>query len=121
MKILETYTELHRNILDVFNEYSVQIMTPAYMKRPGHPKVGCQAEPVVLGAAAHVGPGLGVRQSAAARLSRARRPADRRPCRFARRRDAQGGTPPLRTPRAEFAGNAHVHAAQRRVTLARHG
>lgn len=24
------YTELHRNILDVFNEYGVQIMTPAY-------------------------------------------------------------------------------------------
>jgi small-conductance mechanosensitive channel len=37
--ILETYTELHRNVLDVFNEYGVQIMTPAYMKDPESPKV----------------------------------------------------------------------------------
>jgi small-conductance mechanosensitive channel len=37
--ILETYTELHRNVLDVFNEYGVQIMTPAYMKDPDAPKV----------------------------------------------------------------------------------
>lgn len=28
------YTELHRNILDVFNEYRVQIMTPAYEGDP---------------------------------------------------------------------------------------
>lgn len=33
------YTELHRNILDVFNEYGVQIMTPAYKDDPEHPKV----------------------------------------------------------------------------------
>lgn len=33
------YTELHRNILDVFNEYGVQIMTPAYEADPEQPKV----------------------------------------------------------------------------------
>jgi small-conductance mechanosensitive channel len=33
------YTELHRNILDVFNEYGVQIMTPAYEGDPPEPKV----------------------------------------------------------------------------------
>jgi len=34
-----TYTELHRHILDVFNEYGVQIMTPAYEGDPQVPKV----------------------------------------------------------------------------------
>jgi small-conductance mechanosensitive channel len=33
------YTELHSNILDVFNEYGVQIMTPAYERDPDQPKV----------------------------------------------------------------------------------
>ncbi|MCC7487329.1 MAG: mechanosensitive ion channel [Burkholderiales bacterium] len=33
------YTELHRNILDVFNEYGVQIMTPAYEGDPAQPKI----------------------------------------------------------------------------------
>jgi small-conductance mechanosensitive channel len=33
------YTALHRNILDVFNEYGVQIMTPAYEEDPEEPKV----------------------------------------------------------------------------------
>jgi small-conductance mechanosensitive channel len=33
------YTALHRNILDVFNEYGVQIMTPAYEGDPEQPKV----------------------------------------------------------------------------------
>lgn len=33
------YTELHRCILDVFNEYGVQIMTPAYEGDPDQPKV----------------------------------------------------------------------------------
>lgn len=33
------YTELHRNILDLFNEYGVQIMTPAYEGDPDKPKV----------------------------------------------------------------------------------
>jgi hypothetical protein len=33
------YTELHRNILDQFNEYGVQIMTPAYEGDPEQPKL----------------------------------------------------------------------------------
>ncbi len=33
------YTDLHRNILDLFNEYGVQIMTPAYEMDPKSPKV----------------------------------------------------------------------------------
>ena len=35
----EVYTDLHRNILDVFNEYGVQIMTPSYEYDPENPKV----------------------------------------------------------------------------------
>jgi small-conductance mechanosensitive channel len=33
------YTNMHRNVLDVFNEYGVQIMTPAYEGDPEKPKV----------------------------------------------------------------------------------
>lgn len=33
------YTELHQNILDVFNENNVQIMTPAYENDPALPKI----------------------------------------------------------------------------------
>ena len=33
------YTALHRNILDVFNEHGIQIMTPAYEGDPESPKV----------------------------------------------------------------------------------
>ena len=33
------YARLHQNILDVFNEYGVQIMTPAYEGDPQQPKV----------------------------------------------------------------------------------
>ena len=33
------YTRLHQNILDVFNEYGIQIMTPAYEGDPEHGKV----------------------------------------------------------------------------------
>jgi small-conductance mechanosensitive channel len=33
------YAELHRNVLDVFNEHGVQIMTPAYEGDPEQPKV----------------------------------------------------------------------------------
>jgi hypothetical protein len=33
------YAELHRKILDVYNEYHVQIMTPAYEGDPDQPKV----------------------------------------------------------------------------------
>jgi len=35
----QLYTALHRNILDVFNEYGVQIMTPAYVADAAQPKV----------------------------------------------------------------------------------
>ena len=38
-RILALYTSLHRNILDVFNEYGVQIMTPAYEGDPEQPKI----------------------------------------------------------------------------------
>lgn len=38
------YTMLHRNILDVFNEYGVQIMTPAYEYDPQQPKVVPEAQ-----------------------------------------------------------------------------
>jgi small-conductance mechanosensitive channel len=34
-----TYAALHRNILDVFNEHGVQIMTPAYENDPVAPKI----------------------------------------------------------------------------------
>ena len=37
--MLALYAEMHRNILDVFNEYGVQIMTPAYEGDPSEPKV----------------------------------------------------------------------------------
>jgi small-conductance mechanosensitive channel len=35
----QRYAELHRHVLDVFNEYGVQIMTPAYEGDPQVPKV----------------------------------------------------------------------------------
>ncbi len=38
------YTALHRNILDVFNEYGVQIMTPAYVADPPEPKLVPKAQ-----------------------------------------------------------------------------
>jgi small-conductance mechanosensitive channel len=37
--MLPLYTEMHRHILDVFNEYGVQIMTPAYEGDPAEAKV----------------------------------------------------------------------------------
>ncbi|MDN0075118.1 mechanosensitive ion channel family protein [Crenobacter sp. SG2303] len=37
--IAQTYADLHRHILDLFNEYGVQIMTPAYEGDPDVPKV----------------------------------------------------------------------------------
>jgi small-conductance mechanosensitive channel len=33
------YTSMHRHILDVFNEFGVQIMTPAYEGDPAEPKI----------------------------------------------------------------------------------
>ena len=38
-EMMQTYAELHRNILDVFNEHGVQIMTPAYEGDPAEPKL----------------------------------------------------------------------------------
>ena len=38
-EIERIYTALHRNILDVFNEHGVQIMTPAYVADPADAKV----------------------------------------------------------------------------------
>jgi small-conductance mechanosensitive channel len=38
-QMIPLYTELHRNVLDVFNEYGVQIMTPAYEGDPEQPKL----------------------------------------------------------------------------------
>ena len=35
----QLYTALHQSILDVFNEYGIQIMTPAYVRDPEQPKV----------------------------------------------------------------------------------
>jgi hypothetical protein len=37
--LLERYAALHRNILDVFNEYGVQIMVPAYEGDTEEPKI----------------------------------------------------------------------------------
>jgi small-conductance mechanosensitive channel len=37
--MLPLYTALHRHILDVFNEYGIQIMTPAYEGDPEQPKI----------------------------------------------------------------------------------
>jgi small-conductance mechanosensitive channel len=43
-RMLALYDLLHRNILDVFNEYDVQIMTPAYVQDPPVPKVVPRAQ-----------------------------------------------------------------------------
>ncbi|RPI57507.1 MAG: hypothetical protein EHM55_01490, partial [Acidobacteria bacterium] len=55
-RMRQLYTELHRNILDVFNEYGVQIMTPAYemdpLERKVVPKEQWYAEPARSPAAA---------------------------------------------------------------------
>jgi len=40
----QIYTDLHRNILDCFNEHGVQIMTPAYEGDPSQPKVVAQKD-----------------------------------------------------------------------------
>jgi small-conductance mechanosensitive channel len=39
VNILKHYNNLHQNILDVFNENNVQIMTPAYERDPKTPKI----------------------------------------------------------------------------------
>ena len=38
-RMMALYTEMHRNIQDVFNENGVQIMSPAYKADPAEPKV----------------------------------------------------------------------------------
>lgn len=38
-RMMRTYSALHQNILDMFNEHGVQIMTPAYEGDPDAPKV----------------------------------------------------------------------------------
>jgi len=42
--VLALYSALHRNILDVFNEYGIQIMTPAYEGDPDQPKLVPKSE-----------------------------------------------------------------------------
>lgn len=37
--MVQIYSDLHRNILDGFNEYRVQIMTPTYERDTEQPKV----------------------------------------------------------------------------------
>jgi small-conductance mechanosensitive channel len=62
--MLRQYSALHANILDVFNEYGVQIMTPAYEGDPAEPKVvrtsdwyaAPAAAPATAPAAATTGP-----------------------------------------------------------------
>jgi len=39
MRMAAAYTDLHRSIQDVFNEYGVQIMTPSYEADPSEPKI----------------------------------------------------------------------------------
>ncbi len=43
-RMLPLYSALHASILDVFNEYGVQIMTPAYEGDPEKPKVVAREE-----------------------------------------------------------------------------
>jgi small-conductance mechanosensitive channel len=38
-QMMKLYTEMHRNIQDVFNENGVQIMSPAYKGDPAEPKI----------------------------------------------------------------------------------
>ena len=38
-QMLRAQSDLHRNILDVFNEHGVAIMTPAYEEDPEEPKL----------------------------------------------------------------------------------
>jgi len=44
-RIPAIYAELHRNILDAFNEQGVQIMSPAYVADPASPKIVPPGEP----------------------------------------------------------------------------
>jgi small-conductance mechanosensitive channel len=42
--LAQIYSALHRNILDVFNEYGVAIMTPSYVADPEEPKLVPKAQ-----------------------------------------------------------------------------
>ena len=56
------YSELHRNIQDVFNEHGVQIMTPAYVADPDQPKLVPRDrwfEPPATPAQSDAQPGIG--------------------------------------------------------------
>jgi small-conductance mechanosensitive channel len=55
--IARTYSNLHQNILDVFNEHGVQIMTPAYEGDPEIPKVVPQDKWYAPPATPPTGPG----------------------------------------------------------------
>ena len=54
----QLYAALHRNILDVFNEHGVQIMTPAYEGDPATPKI-------VAPANWHAGPAIDAKETLA--------------------------------------------------------
>jgi small-conductance mechanosensitive channel len=43
-QMMQLYTALQRNVLDVFNEYGIQIMTPAYRDDPPEPKLVPKAQ-----------------------------------------------------------------------------
>lgn len=43
-RMTSIYSALHRNILDLFNEYGVQIMTPSYESDPEKPKLVAKEE-----------------------------------------------------------------------------
>jgi len=55
-RILGTYSDLHRNILDVSNEYGVQIMTPAYEGDPEQAKLVPRDQWYMSPAAAPISP-----------------------------------------------------------------
>ncbi|MGZ8216828.1 mechanosensitive ion channel family protein [Methylomagnum sp.] len=56
-RMMPLYTELHRNILDVFNEYGVQIMTPNYQSDPADLKLVPKEQWHAAPAAAKAGTG----------------------------------------------------------------
>jgi small-conductance mechanosensitive channel len=56
-RMMATYHVLHRAVLDVFNEYGVQIMTPSYVADPARAKVVAKQD-WSMAPAAPEGPGL---------------------------------------------------------------
>ncbi len=60
-RMMHLYTALHRNILDIFNEYGVQIMTPAYEGDPETPKIVPRQEWYAAPAARSASPPTGTR------------------------------------------------------------